>query len=302
MVSADTLASLNAAAEAIWLAASPRWPTLSLEVLPEATSTNSLLMARGRAGDTAPVALVAARQTAGRGRLGRSWLADEGRSLTCSIGLPLNLDTVPGGGSALSLVVGVTLARVLQSWLCPDSATPRGGLGLKWPNDLLWQGRKLAGILIEATPAPGLPPGERWVVIGVGLNLQPPTGDTEQRFAALSDLPPLSGDTDLQPMVGDVWQRLVPPLLDACAAFAQQGFAPWQADFAAFDALAGQPVVLLSPTQDTLGEGQAQGVAADGALVVHTPKGEVRWLSGEVSVRSSAWPHWASTPASPPSS
>ncbi len=284
----DTLASLNAAAEAIWLACSPRWPRLTVDVLPEATSTNTLLMARGRAGDTTPCVMVAARQTAGRGRLGRSWLADEGRSLTFSVGLPLNLDAVPGGaGSALSLVVGATLATALQRWLQPAQA----GLGLKWPNDVLWQGRKLAGILIEATPAPGLNAGERWVVIGVGLNLQPPLGDTDGRFAALSQLA-----TPADPLlVGDALNQLAPALIEASAAFAQQGFAPWQAAYAQHDVLAGQPVALWSAQQEHLAEGLAQGIASDGALLVHTLAGVVRWTSGEVSVRSSAWPQWAPT-------
>ncbi len=291
----DTLASLNGAAEAIWLACSPRWPRLTVDVLPEATSTNTLLMARGRAGDTAPCVMVAARQTAGRGRLGRSWLADEGRSLTFSLGLPLNLDAVPGGGgSALSLVVGATLATALQHGLQPA----RPGLGLKWPNDLLWQGRKLAGVLIEATPAPGLPPGERWVVIGVGLNLLPPLGDAEGRFAALAQLT----DPADPPAVGAALAQLAPALIDACAAFALQGFGPWQPAYARYDLLAGQQVALWSAQQVCLAEGLAQGVDGDGALLVHTPDGVVRWTSGEVSVRSSAWPHWAPTaPAVGPS-
>jgi BirA family biotin operon repressor/biotin-[acetyl-CoA-carboxylase] ligase len=287
----DTLSSLNGAAEAIWLACSPRWPQLTVDVLPEATSTNTLLMARGRAGDTAPCVMVAARQTAGRGRLGRSWLADEGRSLTFSLGLPLNLDAVPGGGSALSLVVGATLATTLKRWLQPAQA----GLGLKWPNDLLWQGRKLAGVLIEATPAPGLNAGERWVVIGVGLNLQAPLGDTEGRFAALTHLtqPAEQAEPAHRPTVGDALSQLAPALIEASAAFAQQGFAPWQAAYAQHDVLAGQPVELWSAQQERLGEGLAQGIDGDGALLVHTPSGVVRWTSGEVSVRSSAWPQWA---------
>jgi BirA family biotin operon repressor/biotin-[acetyl-CoA-carboxylase] ligase len=290
----DTLSSLNGAAEAIWLACSPRWPQLTVDVLAEATSTNTLLMARGRAGDTAPCMMVAARQTAGRGRMGRSWLADEGHSLTFSLGLPLNLDAVPGGGSALSLVVGATLATALQRWLQPDQP----GLGLKWPNDLLWQGRKLAGVLIEATPAPGLKAGERWVVIGVGLNLRPPLGDAEGRFAALSQMATLAEP----PRVGDVLSQLAPALIEASAAFAQQGFAPWQAAYAQHDVLAGQPVELWSAQQERLAEGLAQGIDVDGALLVHTPSGVVRWTSGEVSVRSSAWPQWAPlAPAAGPS-
>lgn len=297
------LADLNAAAEAIWLAAAPTWPTLSLEVRPALGSTNTELMARGRQGDTAPVALVTAQQTAGRGRQGRNWLAEPGRSLTFSLGLPLPLDTVPGGGSTLSLVVGVALVQALQGWRMAtqrvpgdvhEPADPRLGLGLKWPNDLLWQGRKLAGILIEATPAPGLAPGERWVVVGVGLNLQPPQAEVQRGFAAVSELPgPQAADT-LTP--GAAWAALVPPLLSAIDRWAREGFAPWQATYARHDVLAGQAVTLLSPGQDILGSGTAQGVGTDGALLVHTAQGVVRWTSGEVSVRAVGQPDWRPRP------
>src|SRR3989344_6042091 len=187
---APVLADLNAAAERIWEACSPRWPTLSLDVLPEVGSTNTELMDRGRRGETWPTALVAASQTAGRGRRGRSWAAQPGDTLTCSLGLPLQLDEVPGGGSALSLAVGLSLAQSLDRALPARHASGQGPalppIGLKWPNDLWLGARKLGGILIEATPAPGLPEGRRWVVIGFGLNVRPgqaPAGLVRPRCA-----------------------------------------------------------------------------------------------------------------------
>ena len=79
---APVLAELNGAAERIWLASAATCPGLSIEVRPELGSTNTELMARGRRGETAPTLLAAARQTAGRGRLGRSWQAEPGRTLS----------------------------------------------------------------------------------------------------------------------------------------------------------------------------------------------------------------------------
>ncbi|HXE46880.1 MAG TPA: biotin--[acetyl-CoA-carboxylase] ligase, partial [Ramlibacter sp.] len=76
-------------AKAIWEAVAPVLPGFTVEVLPEIASTNSELMRRARTGSLEPVLLVAQRQTAGRGRLGRSWAGDAGRSLTFSLGLPL---------------------------------------------------------------------------------------------------------------------------------------------------------------------------------------------------------------------
>ena len=142
-------------AEAIWEAIAPLLPGFTVEILPEIDSTNTELMRRARAGQAEPVLLVAEMQTAGRGRLGRGWHSAPGASLTFSLGLPL----APADWSGLSLAVGVSLAGSLHP-----------AIGLKWPNDLWWEQRKLAGILIE-TAAIG---SQRHAVIGIGVNIAPP--------------------------------------------------------------------------------------------------------------------------------
>jgi BirA family biotin operon repressor/biotin-[acetyl-CoA-carboxylase] ligase len=289
------LADLNGAAEAIWQTCVPHWPTLSIDVLPEVDSTNTMLMARGRQGDTTPALVAARRQLAGRGRQGRTWLAAPDASLTFSLGLVLPLDQIPGGGSALSLAVGVLLATQLERGLarCNDTAAPlppRAAIGLKWPNDLLLGGRKLGGILIEASPAPGLREGERWVVVGVGLNVRRPA-DPPTAAGLDEALWPTADAPELSP--GQVWRWLAPDLLDGIARFAHTGFAALQADYAQRDVLAGQEVGLwttpggaaLDTRQPPAASGLAQGVDASGALLVHTPQGLQRWTSGEVSVR-----------------
>ncbi len=283
------LADLNAAAERIWEAAAPACPDLSLEVRPEIGSTNTELMARGRQGQTSPTLLAAARQTAGRGRQGRSWLASPGDSLTFSLGLPLNLEQVPGGGSALSLAVGLALADALEQGLAEwPGMGAKAAIGLKWPNDLWLQGRKLGGILIEASPAPGLQPGQRWVVIGVGLNIRP--GQAPQGAAALAHRDDAPTHIALTP--GQVWAWIAPALLQRVREFETRGFAPLQAAYRQRDVLAGQHIGLWGtpgqgpleghPPSDT---GLAQGVSETGALLVHTDKGLQSWTTGEVSVR-----------------
>lgn len=298
---APVLADLNAAAERLWEACSPRWPTLSLDVLPEVGSTNTELMERGRRGETWPTALVAASQTAGRGRRGRSWSAQSGDTLTCSLGLPLQLDAVPGGGSALSLAVGLSLAQSLDRALQARHASGQGPalppIGLKWPNDLWLGARKLGGILIEATPAPGLPEGGRWVVIGFGLNVRPGQAPAGSAW--------LARDGDDRLGVGEVWSWLLPDLLEAVARFQTSGFAPLLPAWSDRDVLKGQAVSLWTrPGQAPDGQtppdasGTAQGVDESGALLVHTACGPQRWSSGEVSVRpaSSAAPSSTSPP------
>ena len=204
--------------------------------------------------------------------------------------MPLDLDQVPGGGSALSLAVGLAIAEALDAGLASLPGPAQPPITLKWPNDLWWQQRKLGGILIEATPAPGLTTGQRWVVIGVGINLRP-QGDQANglEHACLQDL----STTPLT--AGQVWAWTAPKLLRAVQRFALTGFAPVQAAYAQRDALAGQDVALWrgasgnallrgAPT-DT---GRADGVDQQGALLVHTDAGLQRWTTGDVSVRLAA--------------
>lgn len=245
-------------AEALWEAVSPVLPGFTVEVLPEVDSTNTELMRRARAGQTEPVLLVAERQTAGRGRLGRPWASDPGASLTFSLGLPL----APADWSGLSLAVGLSLAENLH----PD-------VRIKWPNDLWLHGRKLAGILIE-TAGTGGAATPRFVVVGVGINI------TTRAAQGLSTPP--AWLQELQPQVDapQALARLALPLVRAVQAFEAQGFGALRERFHARDALAGCAVVL----SDGL-HGEARGVGADGALLVHTASGMKQVTSSEVSVR-----------------
>jgi len=255
----------------------PHWPIDALaaalarhlpgcvaDVAAEIDSTNSELMRRARAGRDHPALLVAETQTAGRGRLGRGWQNGNGEiggALACSLGLRL----APRDWSGLSLAVGLALAEALH----PD-------IRLKWPNDLWWQGRKLAGILVE-TAGTAMAAGERYVVIGFGINIAPLDG---AGFAT----PPAW----LQEFMPDITaaqalMRVAAPLAQALKAFERTGFAPLAARFNARDALAGQQVRLSDGAH-----GQAQGVAPSGALRLRTATGVREVSSAEVSVRPQA--------------
>ena len=276
-------------AEAIWQAVEPLLPGFTVEVLPQVDSTNSELMRRCRAtslaalsnsalGSSEPpeaILLVAEHQNAGRGRLGRQWQSQAGASLTFSIGLPLR----PADWSGLSLAVGVSLA---------DSLEPANGklpaLQLKWPNDLWLGQRKLGGILVETANWGD----QRYVVIGVGLNVTPP----EQDFSAASSSPdgdpqapspmPATSLQALWPGVDAAWalEAVAAPLVQAVLDFEREGFSPFRARFTARDALAGRWVKVSDGT-----EGTACGVGAYGALSVQTANGLQDISSLEVSVR-----------------
>ena len=242
-------------AESLWEQACPLLPGLTIEVLPEIDSSNSELMRRARAGQHEPTVLVAERQTAGRGRMGRVWESQPGDSLTFSISLPL----APRDWSGLSLAVGLSLA---------ESLDPR--VQLKWPNDLWFQDRKLGGILIEAASM-----GERsQVIVGVGLNIRPRTAE------GLSTAP--AALTELLPSItaADGLARVTLPLIQTLLAFEANGFAPLQSRFASRDALQGRRV----HTSDGL-QGVALGVGPSGALRLQTELGVQDIHSAEISVR-----------------
>jgi BirA family transcriptional regulator, biotin operon repressor / biotin---[acetyl-CoA-carboxylase] ligase len=244
---------------AITDAVAPQLPAFTVEVATEIDSSNSELMRRARVGRMAPVLLVAERQTAGRGRLGRDWLSDPGDSLTFSLGMPL----APADWSGLSLAVGVSLAESLH---------PR--IQLKWPNDLWLSDRKLAGVLIE-TASFGEPGAtQRYAVIGVGINIA-------ARGAAGLDVPPAALQ-ELLPAVttGEALLRIAAPLVQAVQTFESFGFLPFRSRFDARDALRDRAVVLSDGTTGT-----AHGITETGALLVHTAGGMKTLISSEVSVR-----------------
>ncbi|MFM9902204.1 MAG: biotin--[acetyl-CoA-carboxylase] ligase [Polaromonas sp.] len=273
-------------AEAIWEAVAPLLPGFTVEVLPEVDSTNSELMRRCKGTDrigpqTEPTLLVAEQQSAGRGRLGRAWASQRGSSLMFSLGLPL----APADWSGLSLAVGVSLADSLEPPYGRQVGEGGGAaepqqIQLKWPNDL-WLAtpdgpRKLGGVLVETTAAAD---GQRFVVIGVGLNIHAPAlaGDA----ASAAAVPPGGLQTLLPALdVAQTLLRVLPPLVRAVLAFEQFGFAPFQSRFARRDVLAGRAVALSDGTQGT-----ALGVGELGALRVATASGVVGVTSAEVSVR-----------------
>jgi len=241
--------------ESIWEAVHPHLAHFCVEVRAELDSSNTELMRRARAGQTEPVLLVAETQSAGRGRLGRQWVSKRGDSLTFSLGLPLHVKDWSG----LSLAVGLSLAESLHPQV-----------GLKWPNDLGIDGRKLGGILIEAASTGA----HSYVVIGVGLNIQPQANEGLRTApAALIECLP---DID----AAETLRLVAAPLVHAVLRFAQEGFAPLQQRFHARDGLRG----LAVQTSEGL-EGVAVGVDPAGAFEIQTATGKVRIVSSQVSLR-----------------
>lgn len=271
--------------EAIWEVVAPILPNFTVEVLPEIDSTNTELMRRAKAGHIEPILLVAEKQSAGRGRLGREWhdLAQREEAmpaLTFSLGLPLS----PADWSGLSLAVGVSVAQCLHT-----------DIGLKWPNDLWLHDRKLAGILIE-TCAVGQ---ARYVVVGVGINITQPAKNPNSHAEPLRRAPAWLQEVLPQMSSPETLLRIVPTLIQTLLIFAEQGFAPFQARFNQRDVLRDRQIIV----DDNLGSadananadadakanekttGIALGVNGKGELEIQTAQGKTTINSSEVSVK-----------------
>lgn len=249
-----------------------------LELLPTVDSTNAHVLRQWQAGalTLAPGqshVCLAERQSAGRGRRGRDWVSPFGHNLYLS--LLQRFDSGAASLDGLSLAVGVALVRALREWRIPR-------LALKWPNDLLCDEAKLAGILIEIS---GDVTGQCQLVIGIGLNVKQNTvkmRGVEQPWTTLV----AQGFRSEQR--NRLFGRILEHQLEALATFQREGFAAFAADWNALDVSAGREVWLLSGTEAIAGVGR--GVDDGGALLLDTIEGRRRVVGGELSLRLAAAP------------
>jgi BirA family biotin operon repressor/biotin-[acetyl-CoA-carboxylase] ligase len=262
---------------ALLLAALPRAArdrVAALDVAWSIPSTNATLLQCAPPAPGSALIQLAEHQTAGRGRRGRAWIAPLGGALCLSVGW--TFAQLPRDVAALSLAVGVAVRRALLS-------RGFGGVGLKWPNDLVVADRKLGGILIELRAEAG---GPGYVVIGVGLNVALGAAVRTALAAAGADPVDLASLT-LRPIDRNALAAgIVAELLTALTVFTEQGFASFAAEWASADSLRGRAVRLESVSGTA--QGIAQGVDAGGALQVATAHGLERFLSAEVTVRPEA--------------
>ncbi|HEX8961560.1 MAG TPA: biotin--[acetyl-CoA-carboxylase] ligase [Rhodocyclaceae bacterium] len=248
---------------AIAAALGPLAVRFDVDVLPTCESTNSELTRRAEAGAPSGTVVVAECQTAGRGRMGRAWFAEPGASLTFSLLWRFAPGTVPYG---LSLAVGVALAEALGRAGVADIA-------LKWPNDVLRGGRKLAGVLVELVP--GAPHA---AVIGIGINLRLPAGMPD-------DVKGLAAALEVDMAREELLARLLESLHGVLGEFAADGFFALRERWLARCAHVDRPVQILSEFSPPLA-GRCIGVDVDGALLLETSVCVQRILSGDVSLRT----------------
>lgn len=255
---------------------------VAIEAVFETGSTNADLLVRLNHLGTlsGPLLRIADQQSAGRGRAGRSWLSAPGAALMFSLAWrfqgPLHRMT------GLPMAVGVALAETIAGLGVP--------VQIKWPNDLLKGGDKLAGILVETCV--DKTDGAIWAVIGTGINLLMPDA-LEQQIGRSVAAAPWLAQMDRNALMAALLNRLAAVL----AEFDDTGFAPFAERWNALHAWHGREVMLLDDGL-VLQQGRAVGVDAIGRLLLDTPNGRVEVLSGDVSLRLSPEQSTGNTPCS----
>jgi BirA family biotin operon repressor/biotin-[acetyl-CoA-carboxylase] ligase len=262
------------------------WP---VEIVDETGSTNADLIAHLKtlphqaSALAQPVVRVALRQTAGHGRRGRAWYAAPGDALLFS--LACIVPRAPDALTGLGLAVSVTLVDALRSL---PVASP-GQIALKWPNDVLLEGNKLAGVLIESA---WMTPDASAIVTGIGINVRG-TDELATRLDTIRAQTPATVPGTMPATLSQAWPAA--NLTDTLAAalnalepalqrFSAEGFAPFQARWNGYHAYAGREVSLFEQGVE-IHRGIAAGVDERGQLLLDTPHGRKLITTGDVSLR-----------------
>ena len=235
-------------------------------------STNAQLLRRAQAGGEAGSVCIAEYQSAGRGRVGRAWVSPYGANIYLSLLWRFQEPSQLGG---LSLAVAVVALRALQ-------ALGIQGIQLKWPNDLIFQGRKLGGILIELA---GEAHGGCAAVVGIGLNRYVPKTVASAIDQPFIDLNSISGTA--LPSRHRVLAALIDRLLPMLKAYPETGLAPFLGEWRNQHAYDGS--LCEVDMGGSVLAGRIEGITAAGLLLIRDVKGHLREIaSGDVRVRVKA--------------
>jgi len=249
---------------------------IRLDVLPQTESTNQYLLKAPEIEAPGVSLVMAESQSAGRGRRGKPWISPFGRNLYMSF--CYSSFTPQHAVEGLSLVIAVALCRSFRHFGAEN-------VGIKWPNDILWQdtktgqAKKLAGILVELV---GEANGQYRVVLGIGVNLHMSTEDADgidQPWVDLKSILP-----GAQPSRNQIAAYLINQVHDVLAQFQNQGFAALEQEWKQYDQVLGRQLTVRQGNQTI--HGKAVGLDPAGALLVETAEGIKRFYSGEVSIRS----------------
>jgi len=241
-----------------------------LEIHDQIDSTNTYLSGLARQNAPSGSVCLAERQTAGKGRRGRQWISPYGSNILLSI--LWRFQHGPAAISALSLAIGVAVIRALRR-LGIDNA------GLKWPNDIYSEGKKLGGILIEVA---GENEGPCYAVTGLGLNLFLPEEEAGAIDQPWTDLGRIAGGRPVgrNQLAGE----LIDQLFKVLTGFEQTGLAAYLDEWREYDCLCGESASVFIGAQQF--DGTLEGIDAQGFLLMRDADDRLRaFASGEVSFR-----------------
>ena len=229
----------------------------------ELDSTNAEARRRAEAGERGPVWLMARRRSAGVGRRGRAWDGGEG-NLTAT--LLLTLDKPPADVGQLAFVAGLAV------WTAVTAYVPAGAVTLKWPNDVLIEGRKVCGMLIESAPVAA---GGTWAAVGIGVNLASYPNAVERPATSLADH--LSDGMPRAPSPDQALAVLAETFDVTLELWLSRGFEPIrEAWLARAHGLGGPCTAQLERETVT---GVAEGLDGGGALLLRLPGGMLRRIN-----------------------
>ena len=240
----------------------------NIDVLTSVTSTADYLAAEWKKQPGPSRVCVAEHQTAGRGRKGRAWISPFAANLYFSIGVELPLGLSALGG--MSLAIGMSLAQTLNQFACDK-------IKLKWPNDLLVDDKKLAGILVEAS---GDSNDNSFLNIGVGINWNMQMVQGEKIDQPWANLKMLCRQNISR---SEILLALLLNVEKALAEYEHTGFSSFAKDWNHLSAMYLRPVTIHLPTTQV--EGIEVGIESNGALRLETANGIQSFHSGEVSLR-----------------
>lgn len=242
-----------------------------LDVFPDIDSTSShLKRVRAPGIDDRFDVCLAESQSEGRGRRGRRWVSPYGASLYLSLGTFLGEAALGAGGLSLAAAVGVAQAL---------GHCGVGELGLKWPNDIFYQGRKLAGILLDLSGESG---GPYHVVIGVGINFRVPQNAAQAIDQPWADLSQTGVTVERNRLAG----LIVGSLVNAIDLFNRNGLNAFANEWKRYDLASGRAVE-LHHGQESMITGVARGIDSHGALLIEHNGVTRSYHAGEVSLRLS---------------
>lgn len=256
-----------------------------LERVAETKSTNDDLLVRWRAGELIdPVARIAHKQTAGKGRAGRKWLSSPEDSICFSMAYPFKRS--PAELTGLSLVVGIALiAGISQAVGMPIENLRQEGLRLKWPNDLLLNDSKLAGILIEGGQVKAGDPS--WMIVGVGINLRNAStleASLNQNGVNVGALDQFLPSNTKLPDAECIWLAILDSFETHFKKFDLLGFSAFQQEWLEWDAYMNQKVCISGAGKEPI-FGIAKGVDLNGALLLLQAENLQTIYAGDVSLR-----------------